>query len=268
MPLPPTFAKTGFAATPATRDKIELFQVLGERGSGTNFVSKVLALNTSLSPSDLLGWKHGFPHMVGVPFNMGVICVVRRADDWARSLFETPWHSTPHLQALDFSAFLRAPWDTVVDKPKYFKGMMQPYMRMAALQHDRDPITGAMFENIFALRKAKLAGLFSMLGRDCPAIVLRMEEFQRDPEAGLDQICASFGVRRNAKFEPFLKRQGWRFRTAVENRPPLPDAWTPEDYAYLKAQVDPDQEAAMGYTYTDPPTIKKRHIRPEWSDVD
>ncbi|MEO0632901.1 MAG: hypothetical protein AAFY52_02050 [Pseudomonadota bacterium] len=266
MPLPDSFATTGFCATSVGRHKIQRFQVLGERGSGTNYITKILTLNTSLKPTDMLGWKHGFPHMLAVPFDMAVICMVRRADNWARSLFETPWHSTARVQALPFSDFIRAPWDTVIDKPKYFKGVFQPMMRMAPLQHDRHPLTGAMFENVFALRQAKVSALVSMLGRDCPVVFLRMEEFQADPQASLAAICDALGTTPRDEFTPFLRRQGWRFKSSVPQRPSLPDAWSDDDYAFLKSSVDPEQEAQLGYSYTDPPAIRKRHITPEWTD--
>ena len=47
-----------------------------------------------------------------------LVLVVRRAEDWVRSLFARPWHTTPAMQMLEASDFLRAPWETVVDHPR------------------------------------------------------------------------------------------------------------------------------------------------------
>lgn len=264
--LPPDFAQTGFAAIRASDASITKFQVLGERASGTNYVKRLIGRNTPLSHMDVLGWKHGLPHMLAIPRDLAVICVVRRADNWARSLFETPWHSTPALQALPFSAFIRAPWDTRIDKAKHFEGLMAPGTRGTPLQHDRDPLTGAMFDNIFALRRAKLTGLLSLMQRDCTAIVLRMEDAQAAPEALLDRIAPALGISRHKGYNPVVKRQGWRFKPLVQDRPALPDAWSVSDYDFLKSQIDPTLEALLGYAYTDPPAITKREVGRAWHD--
>ncbi len=73
------------------------FEVLGERNSGTNFVKATMKRNLALEPSDLLGWKHGFPHMLAVPKRMLVVAVVRGALDWSRSMHAKPWHAPAEI---------------------------------------------------------------------------------------------------------------------------------------------------------------------------
>ncbi len=265
--VPEGFAESGFAAVKENAHKIEAFQVLGERGSGTNYVKRLIGRNTSLSPTNVLGWKHGFPHMLAVPRNVAVICVVRAADNWARSLYETPWHTTAHMQAMEFSDFIRAPWDTYIDKAKHFDTGFEPAMRGTPLQHDRDPLTGKRFPNVFALRQAKLLGLISMLHRGCTCVLVRMEDAQKQPEALLAKLTGALTIRQKAQFLPVVKRQGWRFKYLVDFHPPLPDAWSVEDYEYLKTNVDITLEAALGYTYKDPPLIPKREVGRAWDDA-
>ena len=69
------------------------FQVLGERSSGTNYVSRVVKRHSGLKPDDALGWKHGVPGGLAMPKDLLVICVVRDAVSWARSMFDKPWHT-------------------------------------------------------------------------------------------------------------------------------------------------------------------------------
>ena len=213
MTLPAAFADTGFFATRAGDQSITRYQVLGERSSGTNFVKRLLGRNTPLKPTEALGWKHGFPHMMAVPRDMAVICVVRRADAWARSMFDKPWHTTPEMQALSFSDFIRARWDTIIDRPRYFEGLVPDGSVGAPLQHDRHPQTGLPFATLFALRRAKLASLLTLPARGCTCVVLRMEDAQAAPEDTLAQLAGALGTSR-APVSPRADRRvpSWRVR--------------------------------------------------------
>ncbi|WP_299374338.1 hypothetical protein [uncultured Tateyamaria sp.] len=249
-PLPAQFADTGLHVQRAGTTDIRRYQVLGERSSGTNFVKRLLGRNTALAPTEALGWKHATPHMLAVPHDLAVICVVRRADSWARSMFAKPWHTTPQMQALGFSDFLRAPWDTVIDRPRYFEGLVPDGSVGAPLQADRDPVTGARHANIFALRHAKLLALLGMLRRDCTCILLRMEDAQAAPEATLDALVSALGLpARTAPFRPVVKRLGSKFKPSVPGRPDKAPDWSDDDMAFLRAQIDTDLEAQLGYAY-------------------
>ena len=250
MPLPPDFAQTGLCVSRADDTPITRYQVLGERSSGTNFVKRLLGRNSPLTPTEALGWKHGAPHMMAVPHDMAVICAVRSAQTWAQSMFSKPWHTTAAMQALSFSEFLRAEWDTIIDRPRYFEGLVPDGANGAPLQQDRDPLTGARYANLFALRQAKLHSLISMLNRDCTCIFVRMEVAQSDPEHTLAAILSGLGhgAPTNA-FRPVVKRLGSKFKPAVAERPGAPDTWSSDDLAFLRAQTDASQEALLGYSY-------------------
>ena len=153
--LPPDFARTGLLVQRVGDTPIRRINVLGERSSGTNFVKRLIGQNSALRPVELLGWKHGFPQAVAVPPDIAVVLCVRRAEDWARSMFAKPWHTSPDMQAMPFSDFLRAEWDTRLDKMRYFEDIGLPAAQGQPLQLDRHPMTGARFENLFALRRAK-----------------------------------------------------------------------------------------------------------------
>lgn len=231
---------------------VRRYQVLGERSSGTNYVKRLMGRNTDLKPTEALGWKHGFPHMMAVPPDMAVVIAVRRADAWAMSMFAKPWHTTPAMQALPFSDFIRAPWDTIIDRPRYFQGLIAEGSVGAPLQQDRDPMTGARYDTLFALRRAKLSAMLALFGREFPCIVLRTEGAQAAPEETLDWLLSGLGhPPRSAPFRPVFKRLGSKFNAAIPQRPAPPeDGWSAADLAFLRGAVDPAQEAALGYSYT------------------
>ncbi|MEM8576748.1 MAG: hypothetical protein AAGF60_02755 [Pseudomonadota bacterium] len=241
------FAKDGLLVQ--RRGDVRRINVLGERSSGTNFVKRLIGQNSALRPVELLGWKHGFPSAAAIPPDIAVVLCVRGADNWARSMHAKPWHAAPELQRLGFSDFIRAPWTTVLDKMKYFETTGLPAAQGQPLQYDRHPLTGAPFENLFALRRAKLQGLLSYLARDCTVVLCRMEDAQAAPEAFLDRVLAPLGHARQEAFKPVYKRLGSRFAAAVPDRPAPPEEMSAEDRAFMQTQLDPAQEAALGYSY-------------------
>lgn len=246
--LPNSFAASGYHATPVLHD-IARFHVLGERSSGTNFVKRLMGRNTPLKPTEALGWKHAFVHMRAVPSDLAVVCVVRSADSWVRSMHTKPWHTTHALQALPFSEFIRAEWDTLVDRPRYFDDL-DPLTLGQPLQYDRDPLSGERFENIFALRTAKLRSLLSMLNRDCACVILRMEGATAAPQDTLLQVRTSLGLEMSTdEFRPVIKRLGSKFKASIETRPSTPETLSADDLTYMKSKLDLDLEAQLGYSY-------------------
>jgi hypothetical protein len=247
--IPPDFARTGFHAQRAPGARIARFQVLGERSSGTNFVKRLLGRNSALTPTEELGWKHGFVQATLVPADMAVICVVRAPDRWALSMHARPWHCPPAMQALDFPDFIRAPWQTIIDRPRYF-GPGSGAARSAPLQQDRDPISGRAYANLFALRRAKLAALTGWLARGATVIMLRMEAAQSAPETTLDHLLAALGQPpRKGDFRPVIKHLGSKFKPAIDARPTTPETLNDDDHAFVRAQLDAEMEAALGYRF-------------------
>ena len=93
--IPDSFASTGVFAHRVTSEPPEMFQVIGERGSGTNVVRKLIDKNIASFRTEALGWKHGFPRMLAVPDNLLTIVCIRNAESWALSMHKRPWHADP-----------------------------------------------------------------------------------------------------------------------------------------------------------------------------
>jgi hypothetical protein len=242
------FAQTGIEICPPPAGGLTQFQVLGERSSGTNLMQRLMTRNSGLRPSEALGWKHGFAQMLAIPADLLVVCMVRDPAAWALSMHAKPWHTSPAMQKLGFSEFIRAPWDTAIDRPRYFKGAREAGLVGQVLQQDRDPVTGARFANLFALRRRKLQNLLSFPDRDCACVVVRTEALQAAPEMVLRQIIdgASLPGPEGA-FRGVFKRLGSKFKPAVAERPATPTQISPEDQAFLWSQLDRATEAALGY---------------------
>ncbi|MGR3494124.1 hypothetical protein [Citreimonas sp.] len=225
------------------------FQVMGERCSGTNFVKRLIGRNSVLTPTEALGWKHGFPAMIAIPEDMAVICVVRDARDWALSVHARPWHCPPAMQRLAFSDFIRAEWASVADRARYFPQVAREGGLGQPLQADRNPLTGAPFPDLFALRRAKLEGLLSYRQRGCTLVFARFEAVRAAPEAFLKALHAGCDLGAPPDYRPVLKRLGNRFKPAVEARPSRPAQFPDADLDHLRAHLDLKQEAAFGYSY-------------------
>ena len=245
--VPESFTGSGLhvqaGPVPATR-----FQVMGERSSGTNFVKRLLGRNTGLTPVESLGWKHGGPQVLAIPADLLVVICVRRAEDWALSMHAKPWHAVPALQKLEFSEFIRAPWESVIDRPRYFdvdgvRGLVgQP------LQADRDPVTGAVYADLPALRQGKLVQHLSLLRRHGNVALVRMEAAVGEPEAFVDGLLGGLGLPgREGLLRPVVKRLGSKFKGASVERPATPARFGPEDQAWLRQRLDAETEAALGY---------------------
>lgn len=186
---------------------------------------------------------------MAIPADLAVICVVRNAYDWTRSMHAKPWHTTPAMQSLEFSDFIRAPWDTIIDRPRYFDGAVELGIVGQPLQADRDPVTGAPFANLLALRRAKLTALLSHLNRGCTCIVLRMEAVQSAPQAAVADILAGLNLPPHpAQFRPVTKRLGSKFNPAIDARPPTPPQIGDVDRDFINTQLDDLLETQLGYS--------------------
>lgn len=226
------------------------FQVMGERSSGTNFLKRLIDGNSWLGNSEVLGWKHGVPMMLAIPADFTVVCSIRAADAWALSMHAKPWHARPRLQTLGFSDFIRAPWDSRIDRPRYFPWADSPEYRGQPLQADRHPVTGAMFRDLFELRAIKMAGLLSFAIRHSSCVFVRMEAVQAAPEAFLGELGTALGLPASeAPYKPVTKRLGAKFKPAVMTRPEAPAEMPETDRAWMRTRLDLGIEEAMGYTY-------------------
>lgn len=249
--IPPSFRDSGRHAVRAGATVPNMMQVLGERGSGTNVVRKLIETNTDLFRTEGLGWKHALPHMVAIPDTLLTLCVIRDARAWSLSMHDRPWHCDPALQSLDYARFIRSPWRGIVDRTSDFEEI-HPEMQVQGceLQYDRHPLTGLPFADLFELRRVKLEGLLSMLNRGGHVALLRMETFLADPEGSLAWLAEQFGLAApRSPLKTVRRRLGTRHSYSVSDHPATPKTLSDSDLAFLRSRLDLELEAQLGYDY-------------------
>jgi hypothetical protein len=163
-----------------------------------------------------------------------------------------PWHLHPDQQALAFSDFIRADWNSIVDRPADFETLADELnAQNAPLQLDRHPLTGLPFPNIFALRRAKLEGLMSMAARDCNVMFVQLELFNLDPKGFTARFAEGFDLSLVRKFfKPVNKRMGNAFKHSGAERHGTPKDPSDEDFEFMMSELNIAREAQLGYVYT------------------
>ncbi|KIN72202.1 hypothetical protein [Sulfitobacter guttiformis] len=247
--IAPDMARTGWHMHHATSAQVDRFQVLGERGCGTNVIRKVVHESLRIRKTEALGWKHGFPQMIALPPTFLTIIAVRNPRSWAHSLYKRPWHAVDSVQALGFSDFLRSPWHAYVDKLGHFDNIaprLAPHNQ--PLQWDRHPITGAAFPNIFAMRNLKHRALMGMPTRGASCVFVSLDAFNAAPQAFLADLAKTFALAPTERgYAPVARRMGNRFTPVVSDRAPAPETWMEADLEWMKSQLDPATETALGF---------------------
>lgn len=242
-------AQCGWHFHKATDGPVDRFQVLGERGCGTNIIRKTVQDALIIKRTEALGWKHGVPAMIAIPPSFLTICAVRAPLNWANSLYKRPWHADPSVQALDFTAFLRAPWQARVDKIGHFDGIApRLHPESHELRWDRHPITGARFANIFAMRNLKHRAPLSLPARGASAVYVSLDAFNADPQSFLKGLSSEFGLSYSAQgYRPVARRMGNRFIPAIKDRAAPPKTWPHADITFMHSQLDPALERVLGF---------------------
>ncbi|MDP5307431.1 hypothetical protein [Paracoccus spongiarum] len=236
-----------FDAIRADRATPRSYFVMGERASGTNYLQWVIRENMQVRPIALEYWKHGFPTFDMIPEHLLIVVSYRNALSWLLSLYTSPWHASPQMQALGFSEFIRCPWETVIDNRFMRRRYQGTPMIGRPLQADRHPITGRAFENVLRMRTAKMQALEGLRNRRCNVVYTRQEDVLKDTGACLDALCRSFGLsRRQAELSlPTKRLGGWPEGMKRE----APKRISDDDLAFIRSQLDLGFEARLGYHY-------------------
>lgn len=245
---PVPFSESGLHIVRAVDQRPTSFLVMGERCSGTNLLDALASRNFDLTRAKLHQWKHGFVGVDAVPSHCLILAICRNAVSWIRSLYERPWHTTDEMRALDFSSFIRAEWQTRIDR-RFKHGMYIGKRQMQRpVQQDRHPITGRTFTNAFELRKVKLAALGGLCERDVNVAFVRLETLVASPEAYLQSVAKAFQLELPDQIAMPDKRLGGIGSWAGRNKQ-APKTLTNVDMDFMRSQLDLEHEATLGYRY-------------------
>lgn len=238
-------------------ERIDRFQVYGERRSGTNFVARTLARNTGLKRWGAYGWKHALPYFPVLPKCCLFVVVVRDPFDWLRSFYAGPFEVDPAIARLSFSDFLRAEWEgsyTGFSEQWAYRGYaVKNRFAMGEPNFlDRHPITGRRFANVCEMRSVKMAGHLSLLDRGLNAVALRYEDFKARPEDMLRAIADSTGINLAKEFTPTDKPVGPSSdRRAAAKTAPILET----DRAFILENLDLAVERRCGYPRDPNPAV-------------
>jgi len=224
-------------------DPVSGFQVLGERNSGTNFVSRLLAenLGNSVVPRDIYGWKHGFIDRRYAPDpGLLTVLVYRHPLRWLQSVHQKPLNLAKSMQGLSFSEFLNHPWQGAFLRDD---GTEDPSTA------DMEPKTKATFANPMRARTAKIAYFEKMAEMPARMVYLRFEDVNRDPQSTLAAIAEAFDL----QLRPFMPVEGFKGQARKPYIPKLMPNAAAADLARIRAELDLKQEAQIGYSLEDLP---------------
>jgi hypothetical protein len=228
----------------ASRPLFDRYQVYGERCSGTHFLIKLLERNiTSARFTEAFGFKHWFvDRRVTIPESCLMLVVARHPYDWARSFHRKPWHAAPEVRERSFARFIRDPWIA----GEWDDG------EFAEQARERDPVSGARFADIWALRRAKLAHWLGLCAQGATVVPIAYETVAAAPERFLNGFGDRFRLDRIEKFVPVETYKGLETKKYEPRRyRPLADA----DRAYIDAAIAPSMEAAFGYEFAAPRAV-------------
>jgi len=162
--------------------------VVGERHSGTNWLTTTLKHSFQLPVEEgYTRFKHWFqikrrnPRFGGILRNMLAIFIVRNPYDWLKGVYREPFHASFHA-SLQWDRFLRTNWtlpqsmrmgtdvaagsaQACTNEDGFLPGEVIPCLKSVSrgthyrhtyAVYETHPDTGQVFENILAMRAAKL----------------------------------------------------------------------------------------------------------------
>lgn len=221
---------------------IEDVFVYGERSSGTNVTKRVLLDACGLRLNRSYGWKHGTPSFLASSSRTLFVVSFRDALDWCVSMYAKPYHMADGLKSLDFDAFIRSPWLSVMDAPRPH-GLKEVH-RNQVLQQDRHVIEGRPYRTIFEMRSVKLHCWLGLINRDVNCALVRHEAFLNDMPGVLGRVAQAFDVQQDPVIGPDYI---FKNRPKVAERRAHATDRLAANVDYILSQLDPELERSIGY---------------------
>lgn len=235
-------------------------KVYSERCSGSNYVIQLILTNFEKIKWERFCHKH-FPPWLDYPNlpylgdsrhhtfkktgHVLFIVVFRNPYDWVRSLHRQQHHTPQTTQALPFGEFIRIPWELDPNIAEVVElQQLNPLM-------DRNPATGALFENPMQLRTAKIKTMLEINNRAKNVYYVNYETVRDHPREVLREIQNIFWLKLTLAYQPVIhykndKQQGIY---KANNYAPLSEI----DLDYINTHLDPELERRIGYALTSNP---------------
>jgi hypothetical protein len=224
-------------ASHRSNNQIIEYNVLGERCSGTSFVTALLKANfPTIKHSQRFAHKHFFPwfdlteenELVLSPWRVDedaflkdsdinlFVLVVRNHQDWLRSFFLQPFYVPTANKKDGFLHFIKSEWgiDLSILSIDYHKNdrpegwsFIWPY-QLSSQYYDYNVYSDRHFKNIFELRSYKMRNYLQIGFKVKNFILLRYEDVRQDPEGCVQYISTFYNIPRCNPFVPIVKYKG------------------------------------------------------------
>lgn len=224
-------------------DPVTGFQVLGDRNSGTNYVTRLVERNfPDLPRNPAYGWKHGFiDRRVAETPGLLTIVVYRHPLRWLQSLHLRPLNLSAAMRGLPFGAFIRHEWQGVFPAADGGEEPSQPDMRPGTADQ--------AYPNALQLRNARIGYLEAMAEMPGRIAFLRFEDANRAPQATLAALADAFDLV-SGPFRPVTTFKGGE--TPPYRPRPMPRV-AQADLDFIRRELDLAQEGWLGYDPCRPP---------------
>lgn len=235
----------------ALREPRVKYQVIGERCSGTNFTRALIQANFKLRQHQEMVWKHGFPSFLAAPDDAVFVVVFREAFGWLESMYAKPWHTAAHIRELPFSEFIRTPWESTIDAKEFPRFHASNPRVGKPLNLDLHPISGEPFENILALRRAKIEALLSLPKRGARTLFITHSQISSDPESFIKDFAEITGVSAGKDLDVPSKHFGFKWedrKVRKDEESLINDA----DHQFIVSNLDFSLEKKAQLTYNLP----------------
>ncbi len=256
---------------------IKYFAILGERCSGTNYVSCLIKQNIpDLKSKDVSAEPILIPHKHFIPWVIGncdhftsvanqlkytdvlYIVLIRDIYDWLRSFYITP-HVVHDSLKTSFQKFLTSPWLTVPSESHFDNNYIiknfhdlflgkdrliwnQPLFKWINMIDDQDPITNKPFKNILCMRERKYQNYIAFKKYANNIIYVRYEDVKENPEEFLTFI-EKISNKHKTAYIPWTK---WK----DSNQTYSPKKYFDFDHSqldFINENVNWDLEMSFGY---------------------
>jgi hypothetical protein len=233
---------------------ITKFTVIAERASGSNYMEALMMFNAMI-PTVPFFHKH-FPPWYELPLEKYFgeknfytfentddylfIVIFRNPYDWVRSLYRQPHLASVEMRSASFDAFLHRPWE--LDKRDPLFAAEYKYNPLL----DRNPRTGAPFENILKLRTTKAKNMLMIKDKAKNVYFINYEVVRDHPQEVLAEISKIYQVPLKSSYTPIVHYKGHTALPLYKGSKYRP--LTPDQILYINSQLDKELEAQLGYS--------------------
>ena len=221
--------------------------IIGERVSGTCFLSKLVTSNTTLKLNNSFGHKHFFQDIEKIKksntAHILFLFITRDIIEWLQSFMSSTYHASDNLRSCqDFSKFIRTEWSCVYDETSGIRSSNSLYKK--EMMHERDPETRKRFSNAIKMRTSKINENMKIKNFVENFVHIKYEDVRDDPQIFLESMCSMFCIPRYVDFVPIDTVKG---RGSTKYVRKIYPAIEHDDLLYIMEEMDEDVEKKIGY---------------------